>query len=684
MKTLLALVLCTSAFACTAPTNLAATAKGPTQINLTWTAASVPCYGYIVEVVSPTSTRAIQGMSELQPIPTAGGFACNPAILIPAVTGSNCTYDDTAKAHVYNPSANYLKPWVTEAQYIDPTDGTAAQFPVGRLKNNTQYSFRVKTCTGQTATTCSSGYSNVATTTTANYAVRYVSPSGTNDGSHGTTTGSGAWQTLLYGSQQLACGQILIVQAGSYPATDRIALNPSPTCTASNRAVIQWNIGDTIDFAMDGSRVAVSLGDAGASGGGDYLVLDGVSGRFTGSWDTNGSKPFEIWSQHTALLGISFGPDASNVPSAAYGVYIHGPYWLLASSYIHHVGSPEEHQVNLGSSGFPTYLSNHGVMVNNHITGGSHDTSTCKTENGGSVYGICQYNLIANNVLDGGWGTGVITGTNAPSGGELVEGNFVLHPGYYITFHQDSGATKACFQNGAPGTTIRRNICVVSGYTVRLVEFTSSCSKGLDPVCGMENNLLYSNVIDSPDGNAGRALYGAATNAVPSDFAGTTIADNIIQNIHCDNVNHVYSTEMYYPVGLITHNSITMAGGNAGCFGAKVVTWNNNNTDSLCPECGNPQKIEFFEGRYPAQWIGNDALSGTAEAFVNAAAFDFHLAPGSPLAGAGVHVTDSNYTNPSTATAPDLGVFGLVPPVATTGGGASVSSATRISSRTSH
>lgn len=646
-----------TALSCTAPSGLTATAKGPTQINLTWTAASTPCYGYIVEIQSAGDSR-YSSFTEVQPIPTAGGFSCNPAIII---GGNSCTFSDTSTplAHVYNPVSNYLSTWVTESQYIDPTDGSAAQDIVGRLKNNTSYTFRVKTCTTNSATGCSS-YSSTTTVSTANYTLRYVSPTGNN------TTGTSptnAWTTLATGSTNLACGQLLIVLAGNYTSSDHISKNLS--CTVNNRAVIQWNIGDTIDFAMDGTIVSVSVGDVGSSGGGDYFVLDGVSGRFTGTWDTNHAKPWEIWSNHTALLGVSFGPDPSNIPSTPYGVYMHGQYALIASSYIHHIGTPDEHQVGLGGTGFPVFMASNGVYVNNHITGGAHDTGTCITNNASSIYLTCRDNQYLNNVLDGGWGTGVVTGTFAPSGGMLVEGNYIKDPGYFITFYNDNGATKACVQNGASGVTIRRNRCIVDGTTRRLIEFTSSCNPGVDPACGVHNNYMYNNDIYSPAGTARRGLYGSANHGTAT-YSGLTIANNAIQNIACDTIANVFMTEMYLPTGTIAHNAFLMNGGNSACSSGHIIAWNLNNQDSLCSACANPQTIGFFEANvnYLTQWVGNDALSVSAQyvdvANANPNLWDFHLQSGSPLKQAGVHIVDPNWANPSTATSPDLGSFGLI------------------------
>src|SRR5438067_597928 len=60
---------------------IAATAKGPNQINLTWQAVSNPGYGYLVEIQSPADSR-YSSWKELRPIPLAAGYVCNNTVSI--------------------------------------------------------------------------------------------------------------------------------------------------------------------------------------------------------------------------------------------------------------------------------------------------------------------------------------------------------------------------------------------------------------------------------------------------------------------------------------------------------------------------------------------------------------------------------------------------------------------------
>ena len=64
--------------------------------------------------------------------------------------------------HVYNPPTNGIPYWVTDATYLDPQDGSAAQFIAWGLKPNTSYSFRVRSYSGN-ATPVYGSYSGVAT-----------------------------------------------------------------------------------------------------------------------------------------------------------------------------------------------------------------------------------------------------------------------------------------------------------------------------------------------------------------------------------------------------------------------------------------------------------------------------------------------------------------------------------------
>jgi len=141
--------------------SIAAAAKGPNQINLTWRGVLNPVDGYLVEIQSDADSR-YSSYTELQPIPKAGGYTCNPSV---QHNGASCNISDPSGVHVYNPPTNGIPYWVTEATYIDPQDGSPAQFIAWGLKSNTNYNFRVRSYSGNTF----GSYSAIATATTANY-----------------------------------------------------------------------------------------------------------------------------------------------------------------------------------------------------------------------------------------------------------------------------------------------------------------------------------------------------------------------------------------------------------------------------------------------------------------------------------------------------------------------------------
>jgi len=99
--------------------SIAASTKGPNQINLTWDAISNPGYGYLVEIQS-ASDRRYSAWQEMRPIPLAGGYQCDNTVQI---NGAYCNISDPSGIHVYNPPNHGIPYWVTESNYIDPQDG---------------------------------------------------------------------------------------------------------------------------------------------------------------------------------------------------------------------------------------------------------------------------------------------------------------------------------------------------------------------------------------------------------------------------------------------------------------------------------------------------------------------------------------------------------------------------------
>jgi hypothetical protein len=222
---------------------VAAIAKGPDQINLTWPALPNPGYGYLVEVQSTADTR-YSSWTELRPIPPAHGYTCDTTI---AFRGGYCNISDPDGRHTYSPPNRGIPYWVTESNYIDPQDDSPAQFIASGLKPDTAYNFRVRVYSGDTH----GKYSEQAAAKTANYRAKYVSPAGkdANDGSDAAH----AWRTLAHATAALRCGEILIAMGGDYPQ-DIINLRQS-SCHRRRRTAntMAWSMAITTPSSISKS-----------------------------------------------------------------------------------------------------------------------------------------------------------------------------------------------------------------------------------------------------------------------------------------------------------------------------------------------------------------------------------------------------------------------------------------------
>jgi hypothetical protein len=109
-----------------------------------------------------------------------------------------------------------------------------------------------------------------------------------------------------------------------------------------------------------------------------------------------------IVGNHDALLNMEFHPPV--VPTFDGGLIVYGDHDLLYHSYLHDFGSPDATQNPGGNSGFILAVYDRGatnnVIWSNHLTRGGHDESLCKAG--------CSYNRWLNNVMDGGWGQGLV------------------------------------------------------------------------------------------------------------------------------------------------------------------------------------------------------------------------------------------------------------------------------------
>jgi tetratricopeptide (TPR) repeat protein len=602
-------LLCAQEPALGAPA-IAAHVKGPDQINLTWPAVADPGYGYLVEIQSAGDSR-FSAWTELEPIPRAGGYTCDSSIVS---RGARCNLSDPTGVQVHNPPNRGIPYWVTEATYIDPQDGTAAQFIAWGLKPHTTYSFRARSYSGNDSPVFSA-YSNTASGRTSDYTVRYVSPEGKDANDGKGEDRAHAWRTLTHGAGSVGCGQVLVVMGGNY-ATDEIRMTQK--CSAAAKAVVLVNPGDTATLTSQpaNSGHAVVLA-------GDYLVIDGLGVASGGT--PYGEYDAEIGGSHNALLNVEFRPPA--IPSFKFGVAIYGQHNLIYRSYLHDYGSPDATQNPDGGGGFLLALLGWGATGNaiwsNHLTRGGHDESLCKSG--------CRNNRWLNNVMDGGWGQGwIAVYGNGPSDHNLVEGNFIKGIG------QISQAYKPAIQVSGANNTVRRNVVVgTRSWALEVSSFGGGTAS---------YNLIYNNV-----------FYDSGGCYFQSSSRGIRAYDNAI-----------YANNICYKVRDVAFRIYL---GNT--------TNRNTNNDTLSVDAaGKPQPERAFliwnqlgggtyesaksvavaDRSYDPVFSRNKAVS-LVPRFVDEANLDFHLSAGSPLLDAGLAIADAEWGG--TAGAADLGAFGI-------------------------
>ena len=593
------------------PPTIVATAKGPNQINLTWPAPGNVGYGYLVEVQSAADTR-YSSWTELKPVPPAGGYSCDPTVVL---NGATCTVSDPTGQHVYTPPTNGIPSWVTEANYIDPQDGTPAQFIATGLLPDTDYSFRVRTYSGYTNSAFSS-YSNTGKARTLNYPRRYVSTAGS-DSHSGTAPDSGhAWRTLAYASKTLTCGQLLIVLGGNYQH-DQINLTQS--CSPLRKIVAAANAGDTVVIQSPpaGSDQTIILA-------GTNSVVDGIKSIAEGK--DAGEYVVVVNGSYNVLFNVEVSPDI--IPVTSYGLVIYGSHNLLYGSYLHDFGSPDANQNPDGGSGWILALLNptatNNVIWSNHLTRGGHDQGLCKAG--------CSYNRWLNNIIDGGWGQAWATvfGGTAISVHNFFEGNVIKDIGQLEQFY------KPAIQLSQSYSTVRRNVVMNSKSNALEVSALYSSTAA--------HNLVYNNV-----------FHGESECVFQSSAGGTSAYDgDIFVNNICYPITSL-ATDIYLPntTNVITNNVLlAVDASGAPAPNQAIVTWNHAAQGSF----QYPKTVAYADANYSPPFSRNKILSAKP-AFVDESNGDFHLRPGSPLVGAGVTVNDKDWG--SIAGPIDLGAFGI-------------------------
>jgi tetratricopeptide (TPR) repeat protein len=584
---------------------IAAHVKGPDQINLTWPAVADPGYGYLVEIRSPGDSR-FAAWTELEPIPRAGGYTCDSSIV---ARGARCNISDPTGAQVHNPPDRGIPYWVTEAQYVDPQDGTAAQFIAWGLRPNTAYHFRVRSYSGDVSPVFSA-YSNTASAATSNYAVRYVSPIGkdANDGKGADS--AHAWRTLAHGTGTIGCGQVLMVAGGNY-ANEEIGM--AQKCSAAAKAVVLVNPGDTATIVSQPANSGHALLLAG-----DYLVIDGLGVESPGT--PYGEYDVEIGGSHNALLNVEVRPPV--IPSFKFGVVINGQHNLVYRSYLHDYGSPDATQNPDGGGGFVLAVlgGTENTIWSNHLTRGGHDESLCKSG--------CRHNRWLNNVMDGGWGQGWI-GTGG-SEYNLVEGNFIQGVGQLAPVY------KPAIQASSGNNTVRRNVTVAAKtWALEVSAFGGDTAS---------HNLIYNNVFYDSGG-----CYFQSSSRGAQAYNNVVYANNICYKVR-DVAFRIYLDNA---TNRNTSNDILSvdAAGKPQPERAFIV-WNQMGGGAY----ESMKSIGAADRGYNPVFSRNNTLSVVPQ-FVDEANLDFHLSAGSPLLDAGIAIADAEWG--SVAGPVDLGAFGI-------------------------
>ncbi|MEK6657367.1 MAG: Calx-beta domain-containing protein [Nitrospirota bacterium] len=456
----------TSVFALDAPV-ITAAAKGPNQINLTWSTVANPGWGYKVEIQSNGDSR----------------------------------YTNWTELNWKN-NFGYLPYWVTETGgtervYTDPTLassgwGEAVQSPVYGLRYGTAYNFRVRSYSKTDAgVAVYSIYSNTASATTITPAtIRYVTPGGA--GAMNGTSWANAWPNIN-SANGVAAGTLVLIGGGSY-ALDYI--DPSNSGTAgTGRIVFQANYGETVTITSTGGPNSAPI-----LFGTNFVVLDGIT---TAPATMVGSQPpVMVYGNRNTIAGSSF----TGLFQGYSLVEVQGQYNMFYDVFASTVGP---NQTDGSTFGFNTAASSYNTIQNSSITRGQHDQILI-------IYGG-DYNRIYNNLIDaGGYGMGFETisaGANNCSY-NLFEGNIIKN---VATIHN---AYKPGFEVSSSDGTFRRNV-VYDGWAGS----TYYASKGIEVSRlgggDANNNLIYNNTIVN-NGGVGIVFW--------NGVAGNIIRNNLFYN----------------------------------------------------------------------------------------------------------------------------------------------------------
>ncbi|HMC62406.1 MAG TPA: hypothetical protein VKJ01_24635, partial [Candidatus Solibacter sp.] len=236
-----------------------------------------------------------------------------------------------------------------------------------------------------------------------------------------------------------------------------------------------------------------------------------------------------------------------------------------------------------------------------------------------------------NNVMDGGWGMGWEAVYDSRH--NLVEGSFIKDVGQLVTFY------KPAIEVSEANNTVRRNVVV----NAKSIALEVSALYGGSSVA---NTLVYNNT-----------FYKPATCIFASHNGGVAAYDH---GVYSNNICYAFTshaTDIYLgnKNSQISYNDILAldADGHPQPEN-RIIIWNH----SAEGDFQYPRTLVQAESLYNPPFSHNKGLDVVPE-FVDDASFDFHLAGGSPLAGAGTRIQDTEWGYPGGKV--DLGAFGINP-----------------------
>lgn len=481
---------------------ITATAKGPNQINLTWSAVANSGWGYEIWIQSDGDSR----------------------------------YTTYTKLSMGN-GKSYIPYWVTESHYKDPQDNTACQYPVFSLFPNTLYKFKVRSYGKTDAGVATySSYSNEASATSRNYTVRYVRPDG-NDANTGTSdTPGGAWRHIYKAAKTLTAGQVAIIHDGSYTNDNLVTVRSGTNATA--KIVFMAYPGETPSLnapTHDNSNFEVNIAH-------NCIVIDGI--KVTTLGDVT-SEIMRISGNYNTMVNMDVGGTLGS-PIQQDGPRVMGNHNLIHGNYSHHFGNPGAAPNASGNEAFILWGSGskYNIVQYNHFSAGEHSTGLI--QNTGN-----SYNQWMNNLHDGGLGLGVEVVASDSSlipAYNLIEGNEILDVGKNYT---GTGYDKPSIEVSGNHNTIRRNILrdggssKTSSKAIELSAFGRSNNtsynliynnvmyhntmEGIGQYGGLgtpnntiANNIIYYNALTGSDGAVGTQVYMAGS------YSGTVYKNNMI------------------------------------------------------------------------------------------------------------------------------------------------------------